>query len=121
MINSLIIISAIFFIFYFIYRLIDKFFYIIQFNNIKNEIYYNMDECFTFIYTEHIIPLLDSNLKMDDAMDKEISQTFIKLLFTRLSKTHIKYIKKYYGLNNFFNMANMYLRNSLKYKQLDRI
>jgi hypothetical protein len=38
-----------------------------------------------------------------------------------LSKTHIKYIKKYYGLNNFFNMANMYLRNSLKYKQMDNI
>jgi hypothetical protein len=121
MINNIIILLTIFFIFYFIYNLIDRFFYIIQFDNIKKEIYHNMEDCFTFIYSEHILPLLNSNLKMDDELDQEISKKFIKLIFTRLSKTHIKYIKKYYGLNNFFNMANMYLRESLKYKQIQDI
>jgi hypothetical protein len=114
MINTLIIIIFIAVILYIIYKIYYRWSYIKNYELIKNELYYMMDIAYQFVWGEHIMTILDSNITIDNNIEIDLYTKYINLLMDSLSESHKLLLFKYYNKFNLLNICNIYFKNKLK-------
>ena len=121
MILSIIILIFIFFMFILIRKLIIDSIYIKKQREMLEDIYFQIDQGFEFMYVEYFLPYFESTTSISDQQENEIHEMFINLIFDLISDEQEYFINNHYGKQKFVNYLNIYIKNHIKKLIADQV
>jgi len=102
-------------------KLIIDSIYIKKQREMLEDIYFQIDQGFEFMYVEYFLPYFESTTSISDQQENEIHEMFINLIFDLISDEQEYFINNHYGKQKFVNYLNIYIKNHIKKLIADQV